>query len=95
MLIRIVRMEFEPSKVADFKELFEEVKGKIITFPGCHHVELRKDASLSNVFYTFSKWENEGALEAYRISELFTATWIRTKALFNGKPLAYSLIKAD
>jgi quinol monooxygenase YgiN len=95
MLIRIVRMEFEPSKVADFKELFEEVKGKIAAFPGCHHVELRVDATLSNVYYTFSKWENEDALEAYRISGLFTATWIRTKALFNGKPLAYSLAEVN
>lgn len=95
MLIRIVRMEFDPAKVEDFKILFEEVKGKIAGFPGCHHVELRVDASLDNVFYTFSKWENEEALEAYRVSDLFVETWKRTKILFNGKPLAYSLMTVD
>ena len=95
MLIRIVRMEFDPAKVNDFKILFDAVKGKIAGFPGCQHVELRIDASSSNVFYTFSKWENEDALEAYRVSELFTETWKRTKVLFNGKPLAYSLLDVD
>jgi hypothetical protein len=86
-------MEFAPEKVDDFKRLFEEVKEKIAGFPGCYHVELCADATFPTVFYTFSKWENEAALEAYRTSELFTTTWARTKVLFGGRPLAYSLIQ--
>lgn len=91
MLIRIVRMDFDPEKVADFLTLFETVKEKISTFPGCTHLELCKDAKVNHVYYTFSKWESEDDLEAYRQSELFEGTWAKTKVLFGGKPMAYSL----
>ncbi|WP_420317910.1 putative quinol monooxygenase [Ekhidna sp.] len=92
MLIRIVRMDFEPEKVNDFLALFETVKENISTFPGCKHLELCKDANLDHVYYTFSKWESEGDLEKYRHSALFEDTWAKTKVLFGGKPLAYSLL---
>lgn len=88
-------MEFDPLRVNDFKLLFERVQPKIASFPGCSHVELRMDADAPNVFYTFSKWENEAALEAYRTSPLFTETWALTKVLFAGKPLAYSLVDVN
>ena len=91
MLIRIVRMDFKPEKVSDFLELFETVEDKIKNFPGCSHLELCKDAKLDNVYYTFSKWQEEENLEKYRHSELFEDTWAKTKVLFGGKPLAYSL----
>ena len=91
MLIRIVRMDFEPTKVDDFLALFDTVKDKIKNFPGCTHLELCNDAKLDHVYYTFSKWEGEEDLENYRHSELFKGTWEKTKVLFGGKPLAYSL----
>ncbi|WP_089357306.1 putative quinol monooxygenase [Ekhidna lutea] len=91
MLIRIVRMDFDPQKVVEFLALFETVKEKIATFPGCNHLELCKDAKLDHVYYTFSKWESEDDLEKYRHSPLFEDTWAKTKVLFGGKPVAYSL----
>ncbi len=91
MLIRIVRMEFEPSKVNDFLALFETVENKIASFPGCNRLQLCKDAKLDHVYYTFSKWDSESDLEKYRHSDLFEDTWDKTKKLFGGKPLAYSL----
>lgn len=92
MLIRIVRMDFDPKKVNDFLTLFESVEAKIRSFPGCQHLELCKDASLDHVYYTFSHWKSETDLDNYRHSELFEGTWEKTKAMFGGKPLAYSLI---
>lgn len=92
MLIRIVRMTFKPNKIVDFKLLFEEVQPKIQNFPGCNHVELCADTNDPNVFYTYSKWDDEAALEAYRTSDFFDDTWAKTKSLFGGKPEAYSLM---
>ncbi|MEO9869299.1 putative quinol monooxygenase [Ekhidna sp.] len=92
MLIRIVRMDFKPDSVNDFLELFELVKEKIATFPGCEHLELCRDAKEGHIYYTFSKWQSEDDLEKYRHSELFEDTWEKTKVLFGGKPLAYSLL---
>ena len=85
-------MEFQPEKVHDFLSLFEEVKPKIAARQGCTHLELCKDASLDHVYYTFSIWEREEDLESYRHSDLFEDTWARTKVLFGGRPLAYSLL---
>jgi quinol monooxygenase YgiN len=85
-------MVFDPKKVRDFKLLFEEVHPKILAFEGCKHVELCADANEANVYYTFSKWEDEQALENYRSSEFFEDTWSRTKVLFGGKPEAFSLL---
>ena len=85
-------MDFDPEKVKDFLELFAVVEPKIASFPGCNHLELCQDPSLEHVYFTFSIWENESALESYRHSELFKSTWEKTKILFGGKPLAYSLV---
>ena len=100
MLIRIVRMTFNPEKIQDFKSLFDEVKPRIQNSPRCIHVEhyvlIRQNQMcfilIANVFYTYSKWKDEEALEAYRTSDFFEATWKRTKVLFEEKTEAYSLL---
>lgn len=86
-------MEFQQDKVDDFLALFDESKSQIRHFPGVQHLELHRDAKLGNVFYTYSIWTDENALEAYRESDLFASVWSRTKILFDAKPKAYSLIK--
>jgi quinol monooxygenase YgiN len=95
MITRIVRMEFDPAKVQDFLAVFEGSKHLIRNFPGVQRLELHRDASQHNVYYTVSEWSGEEALEAYRTSELFAAVWAQTKVLFAGKPMAFSLTLAD
>jgi quinol monooxygenase YgiN len=90
MLIRIVRMTFDPDKVEDFLEIFHRSKDKIRAFAGCQHLELLRDLHHPHVFTTYSKWTGPDALEAYRQSELFQTTWAATKALFAAKPVAFS-----
>ena len=88
MIRRLVKMTFQPDKTDDFIAIFEESKMKIRAMPGCHHLELwRKD----NIFFTYSIWEDEHALNHYRFSELFKTTWAKTKALFAEKAEAWSL----
>lgn len=93
MIVRIVRMTFDPAKTEEFLAVFNENKSLIRHFPGVRHLELHRDKTLSNVFYTYSIWEGEAALEAYRHSDLFKSVWKRTKALFADSPKAYSLIQ--
>ena len=90
-LKRIVRMNFKPEKNKDFLTIFNANKMQIRTFPGCLHLELWNDKSEPNIFFTYSFWKNEAALEAYRNSELFKNTWAKTKVLFNEKPQAWSV----
>lgn len=84
-------MAFKPEFTQEFLSVFNDSKFKISQFPGCLALSLYQDTHLENVFYTVSIWENENSLENYRNSELFKTTWLKTKILFNEKPLAFSL----
>lgn len=96
MLIRIVRMTFEPAQVPVFKKLFDETKAQIRQQPGCRHLELWQDATEPHIFCTHSHWDNQAALDAYRRSALFGQVWPATKRLFAAPPLAFSsFIYAD
>lgn len=90
MLIRIVRMTIHPENVDRFEELFRGVHRRIESFPGCHNVELARDARYPNVLVTISRWNNEKALESYRSSDLFRRTWSETRELFAAAPEATS-----
>jgi heme-degrading monooxygenase HmoA len=90
MLIRTVRMTFQPDKDGEFLEIFNGSKKLIRNFPGCRHLELWQDYHQKNIFITYSHWEDETALNNYRDSELFRSTWKKTKVLFMEKPVAFS-----
>lgn len=93
MLVRIVKLNFKPENISSFEAIFEESKEKIRGFKGCLHLELFQEIQKPNVFFTYSYWKDENALENYRHSELFKSTWARTKVLFAGKPEAWSVNK--
>lgn len=91
MIKRIVKLTFQPDKIPDFLTIFEESKSKIRHFEGCSHLELWQAKAPANVFFTYSHWEDEMALDNYRQSEFFKATWAKTKLLFADRPQAWSV----
>lgn len=91
MIVRIVKMEFQEDKVAEFVQLFEERKERIRNFEGCRHLELWRQAGKENVFFTYSHWNQESDLDHYRFSAFFKETWQLTKALFAAKAEAWSV----
>ncbi len=93
MFVRIVKMGFQPENIDTFLNDFEVVKSKVRGFKGCLFLELYRDKNNTNQFFTYSYWENEAALEAYRNSELFKGVWENTKQYFNQKPEAWSVDK--
>jgi quinol monooxygenase YgiN len=95
MIKRIVKLTFDPHHLEDFRQIFAESKQKIGAFEGCHHVELLQGIQPDNVFFTFSVWDDEAALDRYRQSELFKTTWAKTKILFTDKPAAWSVTLED
>ncbi len=84
-------MTFREEAVPAFLEIFEEVNPVIRAREGCHHLELWRSTSQPNVLFTYSFWENETALDAYRNSPFFEKTWRKTKALFAERPEAWSV----
>lgn len=90
MLVRIVRMTFDPARVGAFLDLFDATSPHIRAFDGCAHLELWRDARYPNVLTTHSHWRDAEALNAYRDSSLFRDTWSRTKPMFVAPPRAWS-----
>ncbi len=93
MLVRIVKMSFEPTRIEEFLANFELNKAKIRNFEGCALLELYRDQNNTNIFFTYSYWNSEADLNAYRQSDLFKSVWSKTKPLFNAKPEAWSVDK--
>lgn len=95
MLIRIVKMTFRPECVHDFITVFQERKEMIASFEGCSGVDLLRDISNPNVFFTYSKWGSEIDLNKYRDSDLFGEVWSTVKKWFGDKPEAWSVQRID
>lgn len=93
MLVRIVKLTFQEDKIADFLNNFNEIKHQIRNFEGNEFLELYQDKQDIRVFFTYSYWKDEAALEKYRQSELFNEVWSYTKTLFADKPEAWSVDK--
>jgi quinol monooxygenase YgiN len=77
-------------RVEAFLTLFDHSAAKIRAVPGCQHLELWQDARFSNILSTYSLWDSEESLAAYRASPLFRTTWSEAKALFAAPPKAVS-----
>jgi len=95
MIIRIVRMHFRPGESAAFLDIFNASKHLIHQFKGCQQLCLYKEAGFPDVFFTYSVWSSAAHLDAYRNSELFGATWTKTKALFADKAQAWSIEEVE
>jgi len=95
MLVRIVKLSLQEDQIKKFLSNFNNQKLSIRNFPGCQFLELYNDKHMKNVFFTYSYWDNEDALNNYRHSELFQGIWAVTKPMFNAKPEAWSVDKLE
>ncbi len=93
MLVRIVKMGFKEEYVDDFLTHFHANKQYIRAFKGCSFLELYQDKNNPTIFFTYSYWETDAALENYRNSSLFKEVWKTTKQWFKQKPEAWSVNK--
>ena len=93
MFVRILKMSFHTKHIEAFLAMFEEKKTIIRASEGCLLLELYQDKTNSEIFFTYSYWQDEKNLENYRNSQLFKDVWDQTKTYFNDKPLAWSLDK--
>lgn len=88
-------MTFDPNKLDEFVQVFNNSKYQIASFPGNHGLKLLQDANEKNVYYTYSLWQDDDSLQRYRKSELFKTVWAATRALFIDKPQAWSTLVID
>ena len=84
-------MTFQPDKIEAFKSIYALSNDQIRNFEGCEHVELLQADQEKNIFFTYSIWQSEAHLDAYRHSPVFEKIWGATKVLFGGKPEAWTV----
>jgi quinol monooxygenase YgiN len=91
---RIVRLAFAIEKRDDFIKVFKKHQLSMKDrFEGCLSLEAFEDKKHPGVFFTFSVWKEEAALEKYRSSEYFREIWSTIKPWFSEKAQAWSLDK--
>jgi len=95
MLVRIVKLTFKTENISSFEQIFEDSKNEIRKFDGCTFLELYQDKNDARIFFTYSYWENESNLDAYRNSDYFKNVWSKTKILFDDAPQAWSVDKRE
>lgn len=92
MIYRIVRLQFHPEFCDDFMAIFTERKEKVVGFKGCLSMKLLQDQVDPSVYFTFSVWEHEDCLEAYRESDVFISLWRTIKPWFSAKAQAWTTV---
>ena len=90
MLVRLVQMQMREDALAAFLDLFERTAPRIRAVPGCRRLDLWQDADDPTRVATHSHWDDDDALDAYRRSDLFRATWAETKTYFAAPASAQS-----
>ena len=91
MLIRIVKLTIKSEKIEVFLQNFNQIKENIKKFEGNELLELYQDKENPQIFFTYSYWKSEEALNNYRRSAFFDEVWTFTKQLFESKALANSV----
>ena len=91
MITRIVMLNFQPDRVDEFLEIFNQNKQVLAKSDGCIRLEIFKSTNDTDTYVTISNWQSEEHLEMYRQSELFKYIWSKVKPLFNNKAQAWTL----
>lgn len=86
-------MEFKEEFIPEFLDNFEKNKTIIRNFEGCSHLELYCDEDNPSIYFTYSYWDSDDSLQAYRSSGTFRKIWSETKPGFRKKAEAWSLKK--
>ena len=90
-MIPILKMTFKPEHCQDFIDHFYKIDSKITSMPGCERLKLHRDISNPSVFFTYSFWQDDAALQHYRESDLFKDTWKLVKSWFSEPAAAWSV----
>lgn len=91
MFTRLVKLTIKEDKIEEFLTFFDTKKETIRHYDGNTFLEVYQDKYDSRVFFTYSIWEEEKFLDAYKNSDFFKEVWSYLKTLFDAKPEAWSV----
>jgi len=91
MIKRIVKLTIKEGEKESYIATFHKNKKTIVGFEGCSHVESWQAVYPKNVFFTYSFWDSDEALNNYRNSDFFKKVWTNLKPKFSAKAEAWSV----
>ncbi|GAB4282635.1 MAG: hypothetical protein Kow0068_07300 [Marinilabiliales bacterium] len=94
MITRIVKMEINEADIDSYLEKVQSVLDKIKSFDGCVSINILNDKEVSNRFFSYSTWESEEKLDAYRNSEWFKQIWSEIRQYFKSPAQAWMVVDA-
>lgn len=86
MITRLVETGIRPEMVDAFIDLYMHARPTILAQPGCPRVELVPAIDQPTLFATWSVWDHESALDAYRTGAFFRDFWPGVRVLFRNPP---------
>ena len=90
MVIRIVELSIQKDKLPFAQKYLAEVAPKVRNSPGCTHLRILMDLHNPGHITTYSHWNTEADLNAYRKSDIFNNFWSQIKPLFEAPARAWS-----
>lgn len=90
MVIRLVELSIQKDKLPIAKKLLDDVAPKVRNSPGCTHLRILMDLHKTAHITTYSHWNSEADLNAYRKSDVFKNFWAQIKPLFAVSAKAWS-----
>ena len=91
MIVRIVKLSFTESFVSEFESQFPSIKNIVEGIEGCNSVILLKGQD--HTYFTYSLWNSEADLEAYRNSITFQNIWAIFKPHFVAPAQAWTTVQ--
>lgn len=81
-ITRIVKMHFQAQAAEAFAQFAHTIQPTISSFEGCLHLQILRDTTHPTLYFSYSVWQSDQALQAYRQSDFFRQTWAQTKQGF-------------
>ncbi len=88
MITRLVHLQIELERCADFESYVRPRIARIAAQPGCLSVQLLQGDP--GHYFTVSEWSAQKDLDAYRDSSLFDEIWPTVKPWFSAKADAWT-----
>jgi|GEM_PF-2597853 hypothetical protein len=91
MILRVVKMKVNEHKLTAFRMFMDNLYDEKLRMSGCLHFDYFEEKRNSNVFYSYTIWENIKFLKEYKKSDLFKEVVQTLRYLCSEEPQAWTI----
>lgn len=91
MILRVVKMKVDERKLEAYRLFMDNLHEEKLRMPGCLHFDFFNEKKNSNIFYSYTIWENVKFLKEYKKSDLFKEVIQTLRSLCSEEPQAWTI----